>query len=68
MKKQTQCERIYKALRSGRVLTSLTIFRVSGSLCANRRMSDLMKDNRRILKGWKVIDGRRFRVWYMVKP
>lgn len=59
----TQCQRIYKALKSGRKLTALDIHRISGSLCASRRMFELMKSNRRIVRGWRKLDGRKYRCW-----
>lgn len=73
--KQTQVDKIYKALKAGRVLTALDIFRISGSLSATRRITDIVRIGPKaahphagrivIARGWKVVKGRKYRSYRM---
>jgi len=38
---QSQTQKIYKALKAGRRLTSLSVFRLCGSLNAHKRVSEV---------------------------
>jgi len=62
--KQTQNAKILKALNSGRKLTSLDVFRVSGSLNAHKRVREIEDQYGISVKRLPIKrNGRRLRVF-----
>jgi len=64
MNKQSQNAKILKALNAGRKLTSLDVFKVSGSLNAHKRVSEIERAYGITVKRKPLVkSGRRLRVF-----
>jgi hypothetical protein len=59
----TQNQRILHALKQGRTLTQVSIFRLCGSLNGHKRLAEIEAHGVSIKRGWKQVGRNRIRTY-----